>query len=199
MARRRSTATTAACCSAVRPERRSRSTKRSCWASAAIVSSSAARRSMPPWSSYSASIVWWADRLAPLCWRTPKSTVRAVTSSGSGVRVAVVGLVERDVRDVGLPAAGHRDVEVLPRRRWRDDDVGRVDGDALGAVGGDGVAEVEVLADVLGGQHGLAPTSRVEAVDDDRAVAADVGDAPAVAVLHPAAATSSGGCGRCAG
>ena len=70
---------------------------------------------------------------------------------GLGSRVAVVGLVESDVRDVRLPAAGHRDVEVLPGRRRGDDDVGRVDGDALGAVGGDGVPEVEVLADVLGG------------------------------------------------
>ena len=40
---------------------------------------------MPPWSSYSASIVCVAERSAPLCWRTPYSTVLAVTSSASGV------------------------------------------------------------------------------------------------------------------
>jgi hypothetical protein len=59
-----------------------------------------------------------------------------------GRRVAVVGLVEGDVRDVGLAAAGHGYVEVLPRRRRGHDDVRRVDGDALGAMRGHGIPEV---------------------------------------------------------
>ena len=105
-----------------------------------------------------------------------------------GSRVAVVRLVESDVGDVRLPAAAHGDVEVLPGRRRCDDDVGGVDGDALGPMCGDGVAEVDVLADVLRWQHRLSPTSRIEPVDQHRAVAADVDHAPAVTVLDPAAA-----------
>ena len=75
--------------------------------------------------------------------------------------VAVVGLVEGDVRDVGVAAAGHRDVEVLPRRRRRHDDVRRVDGDALGTMRGDGVPEVEVLGDVLRREDGASPDAAV--------------------------------------
>ena len=154
---------------------------------------------MPPWSSYSASIVWWADRsgAAVLEHAEEHGAGRDVVRLGS--RVAVVGLVERDVGDVRLPAAGHGDVEVLPRRRRRDDDVGGVDGDALGPVRGDGVPEVDVLGDVLRWQHRLAATPRIEPLDQHRAVAADVGDPPAVAVLDPAAARRPEACGRCGG
>ena len=94
-------------------------------------------------------------------------------SSGDVVRlwrrVAVVGLVESDVRDVGLAAPAHRDVEVLPSRRRGDDDMRRVDRDALGAVRGDGVPEVEMLVDVsrgstavpcVAGRAGRPPRSR---------------------------------------
>src|SRR4029078_204793 len=55
-----------------------------------------------------------------------------------GGGVAVVGLVEGDVCDVGFAAAAHGDVQVLPRGGWRDHNVRRVDSDALGAVGCDG-------------------------------------------------------------
>ena len=57
----------------------------------------------------------------------------------------VVGPVQDHVRLVGLLAAGHRDVEVLPRGSRLDQHMGGIDGQALGAVGGDGVAEVDVL------------------------------------------------------
>jgi hypothetical protein len=56
------------------------------------------------------------------------------------------------------------------------------------------VAEVDVLADVLGWQHRLVPMSWIEPVGEHRAVAADVDDPPAVAVLDPA--TASGPQGR---
>ena len=62
-------------------------------------------------------------------------------------------------------------------------DVGGVDGDALGPVGRDGVAKVEVLPHVLSREDGTA--TGVEASYDDGAVPADVGDAPAVTVLDP--------------
>ena len=69
-----------------------------------------------------------------------------------------------------------------------DDDVRGVDGQALGAVGGDGVAEVDVLGDVVGGQHDAGPESSAGAAHLDGPVAADVDDRPAVAVADPAAA-----------
>lgn len=47
-----------------------------------------------------------------------------------------------DVGVVGVAAAGHGDVERLAGHAGCYDDVGGVDGGALGAVGGDGVAEV---------------------------------------------------------
>ena len=64
--------------------------------------------------------------------------------------VGIVRPVEGDVRDVGLASAGHGDVEVLPGGRAGHDDVRGVDRHPLGAVGGDGVSEVDVLGDVVG-------------------------------------------------
>ena len=112
---------------------------------------------MPPWSSYSASIVCvrrqvGAAVLEDAVQHGPRGDVIRL-----GRGVAVVGLVESDVRDVGVAAAGHGDVEVLPRRRRCHDDVRRVDGDALGTVRGHGVPEVEVFGDVLRREHCLAP------------------------------------------
>ena len=104
---------------------------------------------MPPWSSYSASIVCVRRELGAAVLEDAEQHGPRGDVVRLGRGVAVVGLVERDVRDVGLAAAGHRDVEVLPRRRRGDDDVRRVDGDALGTVRGDGVPEVEVFRDVL--------------------------------------------------
>lgn len=63
-----------------------------------------------------------------------------------------VGPVEDHVGAVSVLAAGHRDIEVLPRARRLDQDVRRVDGDALRPVRGAGVAEVDVLSHVVGRQ-----------------------------------------------
>ena len=61
----------------------------------------------------------------------------------AGVRLCmVVGAVEDHVGMVRLSAAGHGDVEVLPRACWFDQDVSGVGGDALGSMGGHCVAEV---------------------------------------------------------
>lgn len=70
----------------------------------------------------------------------PGSGVRVI----AGVRhaVAVIGPVEHDVGIVAVRAAGHGDVEVLPRRGRGGDDVRGFGRHALGSVGGDRVAEV---------------------------------------------------------
>jgi hypothetical protein len=68
-----------------------------------------------------------------------------------GPRVVLGGrLVQGDVRVVGVAAAGHRDVQVLPSGGAGDQDMGGVHGQSLGTVGGDRVPEVEVLGDVVG-------------------------------------------------
>lgn len=82
---------------------------------------------------------------------------------GPGGGVGVVGGVRGDMRvvcgvggDVGVvpvPAAGHRDVEGLPRGRRRHDRVRGVDRDALGAVPGDRIPEFDLFGDVGGGEH----------------------------------------------
>ena len=68
--------------------------------------------------------------------------VRVRVVAGMRGRVSVIGMVCGDVGVVAVPATGHCDVEVLPRRLRGDDDVRGVGGDSLGAVRGDGVAEV---------------------------------------------------------
>jgi len=75
-----------------------------------------------------------------------------------GRGVAFVRLVEGDVRDVGLPPAGPGDVEVLPSRAARDDDVRGVRGDALGSVGCDGVAEVDISSRQARNDVGATPS-----------------------------------------
>ena len=77
--------------------------------------------------------------------------------AGGGVGVVarmrggvVVGAVEDDVGLVRFAPAGHRDIQVLPGRGRLDEDVGGVGGDALGAVGGDRVAEVDMLGHIVG-------------------------------------------------
>ena len=100
--------------------------------------------------------------------------------------VRVVGPVQRDVRDVGVAPAGHGDVQVLPSGRAGHDDMSGADGQPLGTVGGDGVAEVHVLGHVVGRQHDRSPGPHPESLGDHRAVLEDVRDAPPVPVLHPA-------------
>ena len=70
----------------------------------------------------------------------PRGRIRIVR----GVRccVAVVGSVGGDVDEVGVPSAGHRNVEVLARRGRIGEHVRGVGRDALSAVGCDGLAEV---------------------------------------------------------
>ena len=75
------------------------------------------------------------------------------------VRVAVAGGGEVDV--VGVPAAGHRDVEQLPGFLAGGDGVAGVGGDALGAVHGGGVAELDVVGDVVGGQGDVPSGAQV--------------------------------------
>ena len=85
-----------------------------------------------------------------------------------------VGPVEDHVGAVSVLAAGHRDIEVLPRARRLDQDVRRVDGDALRPVCGAGVAEVDVLSHVVGQQDDTvaepAPGGRIVTDPSDRVI-----------------------------
>ena len=112
-----------------------------------------------------------------------------------GVRVAVGGGDEVEV--VAGAAAGEGDVEQRAVLGAGEDGVGGVDGHALGAVDGGGVAELDVLACVAGGQAQGAVQVEVPGVDG--AVAVDLGDAPPVAVLDPVGAVRGAGSGRCGG
>lgn len=97
----------------------------------------------------------------------------------------VVGAVEGDVGVVGVPAAGHRDVEGFPGGGGFDEHVRGVGGGALGAVGGDCVAEVDVFGDVGGWEEDAAAEPVSGLADDEGGVVADVGDGPEVAVAYP--------------
>ncbi|OIQ71901.1 hypothetical protein GALL_464800 [mine drainage metagenome] len=82
--------------------------------------------------------------------------------TGRSVRVGQVvtgrvGVVHRDVDVVDVAPAGHRDVQVLPHHAGGGQDVGVVHGDALGAVGGGGIPEVDVRGHVVHGQDDIGP------------------------------------------
>ena len=97
--------------------------------------------------------------------------------------VVVAADADVEVEVVGVPAAGERDVEQLPGFAAGQDGVAGVDGLALGGVDGAGVAELDVLGDVVGGQ-GDAPAG-LRVPDVECAVGTDRGDGPAVAVGDP--------------
>lgn len=101
-------------------------------------------------------------------------------------RVLVAVADGGEVNMIAGPTAGHRDGEQLPRFPCRDDGVGGVGGDPLRSVDGGGVAELDVITDVLGGQDDLASGRQMR--DSERAGPANTVDAPAVAVLHPISA-----------
>ena len=100
-------------------------------------------------------------------------------------RGMIVGTVKDDVGLVRFPPAGHRDIQVLPGGGF-DEDVGGVGGDALGAVSGDGVAEVDVLGHGVGGQGDAVAEPCAGWADRDRPIAAHGGDGPGLAVADPA-------------
>lgn len=63
---------------------------------------------------------------------------------------------EACIRAVPLAPAGQRNVETLARHRRIDQHVRGIGRDALGAVRGDGVAELQMLGHIRCGQHDLA-------------------------------------------
>jgi len=105
-------------------------------------------------------------------------------AADEAVRVAVVAGGEVEV--VGGAAAGECDVQQLPGLLAGHDRVAGVGGLALGGVDGGGVPEVDVFADVLGGQNDGA--RELQVLDAEAAVGADGVDPPAVAVLDPVGA-----------
>ena len=100
---------------------------------------------------------------------------------GDPLLACVVKVLGDQVRDVGLAAAGHRHVGRGGGGRVRHHEVGGLGGVALGAVAGGGVTELDVLADVVGGQLATAP---VAVVDGEPAVAVHPGDGPGLPVGH---------------
>ena len=94
---------------------------------------------------------------------------------------------------VGLSAAGHADVERLGCGGLGDDGVAGVDGEALGGMDGGGVAERQVLGDVVGRQDDALPLDPVGATEEggdlEAAVVADGGD-PVLLPVDRAAAVA---------
>ena len=72
----------------------------------------------------------------------------------AGVDIGVIAGV--DVEVVGETSAGGGDVQHFAACYRCDQDVGGVDGPALGSVGGGGIAELDVVLHVRCGQYGLA-------------------------------------------
>ena len=99
--------------------------------------------------------------------------------------VGVVGLVGHDVGAVRLPAAGERDIQVFPGHARVHEHMRGVHRDALGPVGGDGVAEVKMLGGVVGGEHDRGAPFAPRTSEGEGAVVSDLGDRPPVAVVHP--------------
>ncbi len=118
-------------------------------------------------------------------WQMSMKAWRAVQGSVGLVEGSVLlvgfegGWVEVDV--VGVPSAGHGDVEGIGTHRGCGEGVGFVDGGALGCVDRGGVGDVEVpVGDVAGGDRcGVAGAGGD--VESAERVGADDGVAVAVA------------------
>ncbi len=91
-----------------------------------------------------------------------------------------VGCVGDDEGVVLVAASGHADVQAAAGRGCCGEGDAAVGGVALGAVFGGGVGELDVLADVVGGEGDGAVS--VESGHGDLAVRVGVGDGPAFSV-----------------
>jgi len=94
---------------------------------------------------------------------------------------SIIERVGDKVGDVVMAAARHADVRRGRAGGLADDEVGPVDGVALGAVHGRGVGELDVLVDVPRGQLASAGSSN----DEEAAVVSHSGDRPGVSVRDP--------------
>ena len=92
----------------------------------------------------SSAAVWAA-------WRGPRSARSRLKTSIHWARASSSGLGD-EVGGVAVAAAGHADVRRGGAGGLTEEQVGLVDGLALGAVDGGGVGELDVLADVVRGQ-----------------------------------------------
>ena len=107
-------------------------------------------------------------------------------AGGAGHLRVMVGPVVGHGRDIQLgavPGPADADVELLAGQLRVDQQMGVVDGEALGAVDGAGVVQLDMRRDVVGRQGDPAAVAAVR--DGQGAVVVDGQDEPAVAVLHP--------------
>ena len=95
------------------------------------------------------------------------------------------GPVGNDVGDVRRAAAGHADVEALATHVGGDHDVAVVDGTALGAMDGAGVAELDLGGDVVGGQMDRLRGRVGRRGDEHGPISTDGLDVPGGAVVGP--------------
>ncbi len=102
---------------------------------------------------------------------------------GSDWWVVEVVVVAHGEGGVGGPAPYHADVEGFGGGAVVDNHDGVVDGDPLGLVDGDGVAEGDVVSHVVGREGGPAALLRV--LDGEGPVLAPGQDGPSVAVADP--------------
>ncbi len=100
-----------------------------------------------------------------------------------------VGCVGDDEGDVLVSASGHGDVEASASRGCCCEGDAAVGGVALGTVFGGGVGELDVLADVVGGERDRAVS--VESGHGDFTVRVGVGDGPAFSVADGFAGAGS--------
>src|SRR5690606_10772920 len=119
-----------------------------------------------------------------------EQTDRAGMLVGAMFEVPVGQLVVGGVDNVGVLAAGERDVQRLAIHVRPGEHVAASHCHALRAVHGGRVPELHVVGDVVGGDGDLAAADVV--AQPQRSVVADLGDGPQVAVLHPARGVAVG-------
>lgn len=95
----------------------------------------------------------------------------------------VIGSVENDVGIVRLPLTCHRYAQVPLRRGEFNQHICGVGSEALDTVGGNGVAEGDVLGHVVGGQGDAVAEPDTGSTDRDRPIIARGGDGSSLTVM----------------
>ena len=85
----------------------------------------------------------------------PRGRVRVVRRMRLVMRV--VRPVHGHVRQVGVAASGHGDVQILPGRRWRDQNMTGVNRHALRPMRRHGITQIQVVGGIGGGRETVPP------------------------------------------